>query len=110
MKLQSVFKILRFMILICNLLYGLGYFSNTYYLRSILDEKFEYKILNYVLHFFQVTYSVTGFIDKNNDILHRDLSQAMYRTEQPLLKTLFPEGKIHSTKIHSVIIPFITHD
>ncbi|GIY45106.1 unconventional myosin-Ib [Caerostris extrusa] len=38
-----------------------------------------------------VTYSVTGFIDKNNDILHRDLSQAMYKTDQPLLKTLFPE-------------------
>ncbi|GBM62765.1 hypothetical protein AVEN_119379-1, partial [Araneus ventricosus] len=40
-----------------------------------------------------VTYSVTGFIDKNNDILHRDLSQAMYKTDQPLLKTLFPEGE-----------------
>ncbi|GBO35678.1 Unconventional myosin-Ib [Araneus ventricosus] len=40
-----------------------------------------------------VTYSVTGFIDKNNDILHRDLSQAMYKTDQPLLKTLFPEAE-----------------
>ncbi|XP_042900119.2 unconventional myosin-Ib [Parasteatoda tepidariorum] len=46
-----------------------------------------------------VTYSVTGFIDKNNDILHRDLSQAMYRTEQPLLKTLFPEGNPRRTSL-----------
>ncbi|PSN37292.1 Unconventional myosin-Ib [Blattella germanica] len=39
-----------------------------------------------------VTYNVTGFVDKNNDILHRDLSLAMYRCEHPLLKILFPEG------------------
>ncbi|KAG8177886.1 hypothetical protein JTE90_001718 [Oedothorax gibbosus] len=46
-----------------------------------------------------VTYSVTGFIDKNNDILHRDLSQAMYKTENPLLKTLFPEGNPKRTTL-----------
>ncbi|GIY10789.1 unconventional myosin-Ib [Caerostris darwini] len=46
-----------------------------------------------------VTYSVTGFIDKNNDILHRDLSQAMYKTDQPLLKTLFPEGNPRRTTL-----------
>ncbi|XP_046982892.1 unconventional myosin-Ia [Schistocerca americana] len=39
-----------------------------------------------------VTYNVTGFVEKNNDILPRDLSQSMYRCEHPLLKTLFPEG------------------
>ncbi|XP_075231362.1 myosin 95E [Lycorma delicatula] len=39
-----------------------------------------------------VTYNVTGFVEKNNDILHRDLSHAMFKCEHPLLKTLFPEG------------------
>ncbi|KDR19422.1 hypothetical protein L798_06196, partial [Zootermopsis nevadensis] len=39
-----------------------------------------------------VTYNVCGFVDKNNDILHRDLSLAMYHCEHPMLKTLFPEG------------------
>ncbi|XP_063230710.1 unconventional myosin-Ia isoform X2 [Bacillus rossius redtenbacheri] len=39
-----------------------------------------------------VTYNVCGFVDKNNDILHRNLSQAMYRCHHPLLKILFPEG------------------
>jgi hypothetical protein len=43
-----------------------------------------------------VTYNVCGFVDKNNDILHRDLSLAMYRCEHPLLKTLFPEGEWHA--------------
>ncbi|XP_066996441.1 unconventional myosin-Ia [Anabrus simplex] len=39
-----------------------------------------------------VTYNVCGFVDKNNDFLHRDISLAMYRCEHPLLRTLFPEG------------------
>ncbi|PNF43556.1 hypothetical protein B7P43_G03903 [Cryptotermes secundus] len=45
-----------------------------------------------------VTYNVCGFVDKNNDILHRDLSLAMYRCEHPLLKTLFPEGEWHTLR------------
>ncbi|XP_033732027.1 unconventional myosin-Ia-like isoform X2 [Pecten maximus] len=39
-----------------------------------------------------VTYKVEGFIDKNNDLLFRDLSQAMYACGHSLLKELFPEG------------------
>lgn len=39
-----------------------------------------------------VTYDVNGFLDKNNDPLFRDLSQAMFQCEHPLLKQLFPEG------------------
>ncbi|XP_065839410.1 unconventional myosin-Ia-like isoform X2 [Oscarella lobularis] len=40
----------------------------------------------------KVTYSVNGFLDKNKDFLYRDLSQAMYSCDHPLLKTLFPEA------------------
>ncbi|EHB06520.1 Myosin-Ia [Heterocephalus glaber] len=40
----------------------------------------------------KVTYSVTGFIDKNNDLLFRDLSQAMWKAQHPLLRSLFSEG------------------
>ncbi|XP_025081061.1 unconventional myosin-Ib-like isoform X3 [Pomacea canaliculata] len=39
-----------------------------------------------------VTYKVEGFLDKNNDLLFRDLSQAMYTCTHPLLRDLFPEG------------------
>ncbi|XP_022240517.1 unconventional myosin-Ib-like isoform X3 [Limulus polyphemus] len=46
-----------------------------------------------------VTYSVTGFLEKNNDLLYRDLSQAMYNCEHPLLKTLFPEGNPRRTTL-----------
>ncbi|KAI1229839.1 Unconventional myosin-Ia [Lamprotornis superbus] len=40
----------------------------------------------------QVTYNVTGFIEKNNDLLFRDLSQAMWAAQHALLRSLFPEG------------------
>lgn len=40
----------------------------------------------------QVTYNVTGFIEKNNDLLFRDLSQAMWAARHPLLRSLFPDG------------------
>lgn len=40
----------------------------------------------------QVTYNVAGFIDKNNDLLFRDLSQTMWKAQHSLLKALFPEG------------------
>ncbi|XP_023369382.1 unconventional myosin-Ia [Otolemur garnettii] len=40
----------------------------------------------------KVTYNVTNFIDKNNDLLFRDLSQTMWKAQHPLLRSLFPEG------------------
>ncbi|XP_067021263.1 unconventional myosin-Ia-like isoform X5 [Acropora muricata] len=39
-----------------------------------------------------VTYCVSGFVDKNNDLLYRDLSQCMYLCGHPLAKELFPDG------------------
>ncbi|XP_076015152.1 unconventional myosin-Ib isoform X2 [Genypterus blacodes] len=40
----------------------------------------------------KVLYRVEGFVDKNNDLLYRDLSQAMYKATHSLIKQLFPEG------------------
>nr|XP_034957083.1 unconventional myosin-Ia-like [Zootoca vivipara] len=40
----------------------------------------------------KVTYNVVGFIEKNNDLLFRDLSQAMWKAKHVLLRSLFPEG------------------
>ncbi|UYV69123.1 MYO1A [Cordylochernes scorpioides] len=40
-----------------------------------------------------VTYSVHGFLEKNNDLLYKEVSRAMYACcDHPLLKVLFPEG------------------
>ncbi|KAI5728530.1 hypothetical protein M8J77_017489 [Diaphorina citri] len=39
-----------------------------------------------------VLYNVRGFVEKNGELLHRDVSLAMYTSQHPLLKHLFPEG------------------
>ena len=36
---------------------------------------------------------MTGFLDKNKDLLFKNLSQAMFACERGLLRELFPEGK-----------------
>ncbi|XP_058888548.1 unconventional myosin-Ib isoform X5 [Acipenser ruthenus] len=40
----------------------------------------------------KVLYHVEGFMDKNNDLLYRDLSQAMWKANHSLIKSLFPDG------------------
>ncbi|KAG8129593.1 hypothetical protein E2320_016286 [Naja naja] len=47
----------------------------------------------------KVTYNVTGFIEKNNDLLFRDLSQAMWKAKHALLRSLFPEGDPQKTSL-----------
>ncbi|XP_056418485.1 unconventional myosin-Ia isoform X2 [Hyla sarda] len=47
----------------------------------------------------QVMYSTNGFLDKNNDLLYRDLSQAMWKAKHELLKSLFPEGDPKNTSL-----------
>ncbi|KAG9491550.1 hypothetical protein GDO78_000195 [Eleutherodactylus coqui] len=46
-----------------------------------------------------VTYDTHGFLDKNNDLLYRDLSQAMWKAKHELLKSLFPEGDPKNTSL-----------
>lgn len=59
--------------------------------QSTLRKSFyNFKFLSPVR--IKVLYRVEGFVDKNNDLLYRDLSQAMYKATQSLIKQLFPEG------------------
>ena len=40
-----------------------------------------------------MTYDSRDFVSRNRDALDRELSQAMYECDHPILKVLFPEGK-----------------
>ncbi|KAG7165271.1 Unconventional myosin-Ib-like [Homarus americanus] len=46
-----------------------------------------------------VTYTVYGFIEKNCDALHRDLTRSLYRCNHRILKELFPEGNPRRTTL-----------
>ncbi|NXN71590.1 MYO1A protein, partial [Himantopus himantopus] len=60
--------------------------------RRIMDASLPSQCFRIHHYAGKVTYNVTGFIEKNNDLLFRDLSQAMWASRHTLLRSLFPEG------------------
>ncbi|XP_056370926.1 unconventional myosin-Ia isoform X2 [Oenanthe melanoleuca] len=60
--------------------------------RRITDSSLPERCFRIHHYAGKVTYNVTGFIEKNNDLLFRDLSQAMWAAGHALLRSLFPEG------------------
>ncbi|KAL5292703.1 MYO1H family protein [Megaselia abdita] len=45
-----------------------------------------------------VTYSIVGFLDKNNDLLFRDLKETMSQTKNGIIRSCFPEIEYLSKK------------
>lgn len=45
-----------------------------------------------------VTYNVKGFLDKNNDLLFRDLRQAMSESSNSIIKVVFPSSDVVTKK------------
>ncbi|NWR39500.1 MYO1A protein, partial [Tachuris rubrigastra] len=60
--------------------------------RRVMDTSLPARCFRIHHYAGKVTYNVTGFIEKNNDLLFRDLSQAMWAARHTLLRSLFPEG------------------
>nr|XP_046212342.1 unconventional myosin-Id [Oncorhynchus gorbuscha] len=46
-----------------------------------------------------VVYSVVGFIDKNKDTLFQDFKRLLYNSSNPVLKMMWPEGKLSITEV-----------
>ncbi|KAF6200600.1 hypothetical protein GE061_005043 [Apolygus lucorum] len=46
----------------------------------------------------EVTYDVNGFLDKNNDLLFRDLREMMSSTTNTIARVLFPKSELESKK------------
>uniref|UniRef100_A0A673BNV4 Myosin ID n=1 Tax=Sphaeramia orbicularis TaxID=375764 RepID=A0A673BNV4_9TELE len=46
-----------------------------------------------------VVYSVVGFIDKNKDTLFQDFKRLLYNSSNPVLKGMWPEGKLSITEV-----------
>nr|XP_033777294.1 unconventional myosin-Ic isoform X2 [Geotrypetes seraphini] len=55
----------------------------------------EFRLLHYAG---EVNYNVTGFLDKNNDLLFRNLKEAMCNTENPIINQCFDRTELTDKK------------
>ncbi|XP_036264522.1 unconventional myosin-Ic isoform X2 [Pipistrellus kuhlii] len=55
----------------------------------------EFRLLHYAG---EVTYSVTGFLDKNNDLLFRNLKETMCSSENPIMSQCFDRSELSDKK------------
>lgn len=57
------------------------------------DKTLEHKTNFRVTHYAgDVTYCITGFLDKNKDPLFQDFKRLLYHSSDPILKQMWPEG------------------
>lgn len=75
-----------------------GHFSSRKTCASdkILEFDRDFRIRHYAG---DVVYSVIGFIDKNKDTLFQDFKRLMYNSSNPVLKNMWPEGKLSITEV-----------
>uniref|UniRef100_A0A8C1E6S2 Unconventional myosin-Id n=1 Tax=Cyprinus carpio carpio TaxID=630221 RepID=A0A8C1E6S2_CYPCA len=57
------------------------------------------KNLEFDRDFLHSLYSVVGFIDKNKDTLFQDFKRLLYNSSNPVLKAMWPEGKLRITEV-----------
>uniref|UniRef100_A0ABK0LGY1 Myosin 1C n=1 Tax=Rattus norvegicus TaxID=10116 RepID=A0ABK0LGY1_RAT len=62
--------------------------------RKSLDRG-EFRLLHYAG---EVTYSVTGFLDKNNDLLFRNLKETMCSSTNPIMAQCFDKSELSDKK------------
>uniref|UniRef100_A0A2K5CKC6 Myosin IC n=1 Tax=Aotus nancymaae TaxID=37293 RepID=A0A2K5CKC6_AOTNA len=55
----------------------------------------EFRLLHYAG---EVTYSVTGFLDKNNDLLFRNLKETMCSSKNPIMSQCFDRSELSDKK------------
>ncbi|KAK2503495.1 hypothetical protein MC885_019624 [Smutsia gigantea] len=63
---------------------------------KILEFDRDFRIRHYAG---DVVYSVIGFIDKNKDTLFQDFKRLLYNSSNPVLKNMWPEGKLSITEV-----------
>ncbi|XP_035688494.1 unconventional myosin-Id-like isoform X2 [Branchiostoma floridae] len=61
-----------------------------------LEHSRDFRIRHYAG---SVTYSVEGFIDKNKDDLFQDFKRLLYNSSDPVISSMWPEGKRGITEV-----------
>ncbi|XP_025836978.1 myosin-IB [Agrilus planipennis] len=61
----------------------------------------EFRLIHYAG---DVTYNINGFLEKNNDLLFRDLKEAMSHSTNKIMNSIFPPGEYKNKKRPETVI------
>ena len=50
-----------------------------------------------------MSYNITGFLDKNKDMLYQDFKRLLYSSQNETLKSMWPEGAQHISKVRRTV-------
>ncbi|XP_076657255.1 unconventional myosin ID [Halictus rubicundus] len=58
-----------------------------------MDKELQHKIQFKIKHYAgDVIYSISGFLDKNKDMLFQDFKRLLYKSSNPIISNMWPEG------------------
>ncbi|XP_067340977.1 unconventional myosin-Ih isoform X2 [Channa argus] len=64
-------------------------------------ERGDFRLLHYAG---EVTYCVVGFLDKNNDLLYRNVKEVMRQSKNPIIQSCFPTTEPDSKKRPETVV------
>ena len=71
------------------------YYTAVYLLLRSIFRFQEFRLKHYAG---DVVYNVNGFVDKNNDLLFRDMKEVLSFSEDALISGMFPAAELESKK------------
>ncbi|XP_014240343.1 myosin-IB isoform X2 [Cimex lectularius] len=89
---------LTFLDKMCHQLSSHDHFISHKKADSQLKKRMKREEFTLVHYAGEVIYDVQGFLDKNNDLLFRDLREVMSNTTNSIVKTVFPKSELLSKK------------
>lgn len=58
-----------------------------------MDKELQHRVQFRIKHYAgDVVYNINGFLDKNKDTLFQDLKRLLYKSRNPIISKMWPEG------------------
>lgn len=65
-----------------------------------LQHKTQFRIKHYAG---DVVYNINGFLDKNKDTLFQDFKRLLFKSKNPVISEMWPEGAQDITKVYLLL-------
>lgn len=65
-----------------------------------MDKELQHKVQFKIKHYAgDVIYNISGFLDKNKDTLFQDFKRLLYKSSNPIISKMWPEGAQNILKV-----------